>query len=131
MKTELDRPTRPDPLAPGAAPSFDLGALASELLEESASSGSGRSAVTLISHPGLTLVLTALDAGSALAEHRAPGPVAIHCIRGRIVVGAGAGDQGGGETLGPGCTIAFPPDALHSVHAEEDSAFLIALGTTG
>lgn len=126
MKNRLDRPTRPDPLAEGTAPSFDLDALAAELLEEPAAGRSGRSAVTLVSHPGLTLVLTALKKDGVLAEHRARGPVAITCVRGRVRVGA----ETGAEELVPGCTIAFPADALHSVRAEEDSAFLIALGTT-
>lgn len=124
MKTHLDRPTRPDPLEPGPAPAFDLPALARELLDEPAARKSGRSAVSLVAHPGLRIVLTALKADGVVDEHRAAGPVAVTCVEGRIVMATEAGD----EKLAPGGTIAFPPDALHSVRAVEDSAFVIVLG---
>lgn len=124
MRTTLDRPIRPDPLEAGTAPAFDLQALAGELLEEPAARTSGRSAVSLVAHPGLRMVLTALKAGGVVDEHRARGPVAVTCVQGRIVLETEAGE----EELPPGGTIAFPPDALHSVRAEEDSAFLIVLG---
>lgn len=126
MKTDLDRPTRPDPLDAGAAPSFDLTALADELLAEPAAERSGKSAVTLVSHPGLTVLLTALKKGGTLEEHRARGPVAVTCVMGRVTFTA----QGGEQEITAGCTIAFPPEALHSVHAAEDSAILIILGTS-
>ena len=124
MKTTLDRPTRPHPLEPGTAPSFDLAALGRELLEEPAARKSGRSAVSLVAHPGLRMVLTALKAGRVVDEHRASGPTAVTCVQGRIVLDT----EGGEEELAAGGTIAFPPDALHSVRAKEDSAFLIVLG---
>lgn len=127
MKTTLDRPTRPDPLDTGAAPTFDLSALAEELLAEPAAQRSGRSAVTLVSHPGLTVLLTALEEGGTLDEHRARGPVAITCVVGRVTFAA----EGGEHELSAGCTIAFPPEALHSVRAAEDSAILIVLGSSG
>ncbi|MFP3947713.1 MAG: cupin [Longimicrobiales bacterium] len=126
MKTELDRPTRPDPLEAGAAPAFDLAALADELLDEAAAGRSGRSAVTLVAHAGLTVLLTALRKGGTLDEHRARGPVAVTCVKGRVTFGL----EGGEEDLPTGCTIAFPPDALHSVRAAEDSAILIILGSS-
>lgn len=127
MKTALDRPTRPDPLESGAAPAFDLTALAQELLDEPAAERSGRSAVTLVSHPGLTVLLTALRKGGTLDEHRARGPVAVTCVLGRVTFAA----EGGEKQLPAGCTIAFPPEALHSVRAAEDSAILIVLGSSG
>ena len=126
MKTTLDRPTRPDPLDTGTAPTFDLTALARELLDEPAARRSGRSAVTLISHPGLTVLLTALSEGGTLDEHRARGPVAITCVSGRVTFAAEEGEQ----EVPAGCTIAFPPEVLHSVRATEDSAILIVLGSS-
>lgn len=127
MKTTLNRPTRPDALEPGTSSSFDLEALAEELLAEPEARDSGRSAVTLVSHPGLTVLLTALKKGGSLAEHKAPGPTAITCVRGRVTFDT----ENGEEELPAGSTIAFPPKELHSVRAREDSAILIVIGPKG
>lgn len=124
VKTTLNRPTRPDPLEPGSSPSFDLRSLATELLAEPGVESSGRSAVTLVSHPGLTVLLTALKEGGSLAEHRAPGPTAITCVVGRVTFDT----ENGEEEVVAGSAIAFSPKELHSVRAKEDSAILIVIG---
>ena len=127
VKTTLDRPTRPDPLEAGTSPTFDLEALADELLAEPVAERSGRSAVNLVRHAGLTVVLTALAEGGILGEHRAPGPAAITCVRGQVTFTTDRGAQ----ELARGSTITFPTGEPHSVRAREDSALLLVIGSKG
>lgn len=86
---------------------------------------SGRRAETLIKHDGLRVVLITMRAGASLQEHSAPGPITIHCLRGRIAVSVGDVEH----ELGPLGLISLGPGERHAVMAREDGAFLLTIGS--
>ncbi|MFC5187564.1 LuxR family transcriptional regulator [Actinomadura harenae] len=101
-----------------------LTALARELLGRAREASSGRSAETV--HGGherpLRQTLIALRAGARLDDHENPGDATLHVLTGRVrlVAGRDAWDGTPGDLL-------IIPDAVHSVEAEEDSAFLLTV----
>jgi quercetin dioxygenase-like cupin family protein len=78
-------------------------------------------------HKGpLRIVLFAFEAGGGLPEHRAPGFVVIHTLRGRIQVQT-LTDR---YDLPTGQVLMLDPEVVHDVTATEQSDMLltIALG---
>ena len=124
MKTKLERPVRPERLESANVPAFNLKVLGEELLSEPAVEKSGRTAVTLVEHAGVTVVLTAMSEGAKLKEHAAKGPVSITCIAGEMDLASG--DQV--VTLATGQMLAMSPGARHSVQAKTDCVFQIIIG---
>jgi quercetin dioxygenase-like cupin family protein len=58
-----------------------------------------------------------------LPEHRAPGHVVIHCLRGELTVEAGAAHH----RLGAGEAIVLDPDVPHAVEAVAESEMLLTV----
>ena len=83
----------------------------------------GRDSLTLVRGPDLTLILTALSTGSCLPAHRAPGPITVLVLDGRIAFSA----QGERLELGPHSLLTLPARVLHEVDALEDSAILVSI----
>ena len=83
----------------------------------------GRDSLTLMRDSVFTLILTALSAGSRLPEHRAPGPITVLVLDGRVAFSA----QGERLELGPHSLITLPAGVLHEVDALEDSAILVSI----
>ena len=77
----------------------------------------------LVHRGPLRLVLFAFEAGSELPQHRAPGHVIIHCLRGELDIEA-AGAQ---ERLSQGEALFLDPDVLHSVRAVTESDMLLTV----
>lgn len=77
MTTPSDSPT-------DEADIVSLDVLAQRLLSESATSNTGRAARTAVALPGLRVTVIALNAGSELAEHRAPGAATLVCLAGTV-----------------------------------------------
>jgi quercetin dioxygenase-like cupin family protein len=77
----------------------------------------------LVHRGPLRLVLFAFEPGSELPQHRAPGQVVIHCLRGQLEVDA-AGAQ---EQLHEGEALFLDPDVLHSVRAVTESDMLLTV----
>ncbi len=80
-------------------------------------------AKTLVKRPDLRVVLIALGRGERMDKHRAPAPISIHTLDGRLRlrVGARAVDLPAGHVL------VLEPDAPHDVEAVEESVFLLTI----
>ncbi len=124
MEKAFERPYRPLNIDNSWIESFPLKAMAGQLMDENAFAESGRNALTLVRGDEMTVVLTVIRAGTALHEHRAPGPATVIPLSGNIRM------SGGHEKmpLEPGSAVSFTADVLHAVEAVEDSAFLIVIG---
>jgi quercetin dioxygenase-like cupin family protein len=83
----------------------------------------GHRQATLIHRGPLRLVLFAFEVGGELPQHRAPGQVVIHCLRGEIEVDA-AGAQ---EKLQQGEALFLDPDVPHSVRSATESDMLLTV----
>lgn len=85
---------------------------------------SGRRAETLIKTAGLRVVLVTMNAGAALHEHIAPGPITIHAIKGRFMVQV----EGTPREVSTGDLVSIQSGVRHAVEAVEDGAFLLTIG---
>ena len=88
--------------------------------------GSRRQTETLARQGTSSVVLMALEAGDAIQEHSAGGPVSVHLLRGHAVLTAGS------ETfdLRPGLLVFMEPNLRHALRAEEQSVVLLTLSGT-
>ncbi len=124
MNTSFERPYRPVDLNTPLTQSFPFMAMAENLIEEATSATSGRASLTLARGDELTIVLVALKAGSVLEEHPAPAAATVIILSGSIIFTTSPDKI----TLEQGEGVTFTADILHSVYANEDSAFLVVLG---
>jgi len=99
-------------------------ALARQQLEAALASPNGRAADTVYGghEKVLRQSVMALKAGTRLSEHQNPGDATVFVIRGcvRLVAGADSWQGKAGDLL-------IVPPGLHSLEAEEDSAFLFTV----
>ena len=124
MNTSFERPYRPVDLNTSLTKSFPLMPMAEKLMEEAGAATSGRAALTLARGDELTIVLTAMKAETTLEEHSAPAAATVIVLSGNIIFTTSKEKI----TLEQGDNVTFTADVLHSVHASEDSAFLIVIG---
>ena len=80
--------------------------------------------ITLMKTPGMTVVLTALKAGSVMHEHQASGPVTIHVLSGKV----GIDFVGEGVEVCSGELVTVDPLVAHEVKALEESVILLTVG---
>ncbi|HYC33985.1 MAG TPA: cupin domain-containing protein [Gemmatimonadales bacterium] len=120
-----DERLRPHPSTRFAGPvvSLDLPGLARALRSEPHPAKDGHRQAGLVHRGPLRLLLFAFDAGGRLPEHRAPGQVVIHCLRGELAVEASAERH----RLGSGEAVVLEPDVPHSVEAVADSEMLLTV----
>jgi quercetin dioxygenase-like cupin family protein len=85
----------------------------------------GRDTLTLVRDSGMNLVLTVLKSGARLNEHKAPGPISVLVLEGRIAFSA----HGQRLELGPHGLVTLPAQVPHAVEALEDSAILITIAS--
>jgi len=71
----------------------------------------------------MELARLVLPAGNELPDHKVPGPVVIHCIKGRIELTA----MGVTKALTSGQLLYLMPGELHSVRAISDSVILLQI----
>lgn len=83
----------------------------------------GRNARTLFKQGPLRATLVALAPGGELAEHRAPGPITIQPLRGRLRLSLEAEEH----ALAPGDLSSVGPEVPHTVSSEEGAVFLLTL----
>ena len=83
----------------------------------------GHRQVGLIHRGPLRMLLFAFEPGGRLPDHRAPGYVVIHCLRGELAVEAG-GEQ---HRLDAGEAVVLDPNVPHSVAAETESEMLLTV----
>lgn len=122
----MPAPYQPIELAPHTSESFELEAMAKELMKSDVFESSGRLARTLARGERLTAVLTVIRRGAEIHEHTTPGPAAVTVLFGKVVFSFGA--SGAEKTLDRRSALVFSGDAAHGVKALEDSAFLIVIG---
>ena len=107
----------------GPAVLLKLPEFAHALYAEPHPSKRGHRQVSLFHRGPLRLVLFALEAGGHLPEHRAPGYVIIHCLRGQIEVEAADSL----ERLGTNEALVLDPDVPHTVKAITESEMLLSV----
>jgi quercetin dioxygenase-like cupin family protein len=120
-----DERLRPHPVGRLAGPvvPLNLPEIARALRAEPHPARDGHRQVGLIHGEDLRLVLFAFEAGGRLPEHRAPGQVVIHCLRGELVVAAG----GTPHRLGAGEALALDSSVPHAVDAVAESDMLLTV----
>ena len=116
---------RPPP-AERFAPSerqLDIGAALATLRGERHPAVDGHRQITLSHHGPLRLVLYAFESGGRLPEHRAPGYVTIHVLRGalRVRTARQAYDLAAGHVL------TLDPGISHDVEAAAESDVLLGV----
>ena len=101
---------------------LDLGEVVTEIHAQS-TAGQTKGSVTLVKQGGMSLILTHLHAGGALAEHAAPGAATVQVLDGKVSVRIGEDEV----EVAAGRLIAFNSGVRHSVVALEDSTVLLTL----
>jgi quercetin dioxygenase-like cupin family protein len=107
----------------GPALAFDLGAEQAALRHEHGWVAGGHVAKTIVKEHHLSVVLIALQAGAALHEHVAQGPVTIHCLSGSVRIGVAGQDQ----VLTAGHLLVLDGGVRHSVTADRESNVLLTV----
>ena len=108
----------------GAEHALDLSAALRALRSEAGSaSGSGHRQITLLHHGPVRLVLFAFEKGGRMPEHRAPGWITIHVLRGSLRMRTPDAQH----ELGAGQLLALAPDMAHDVEAVEESDMLLGI----
>lgn len=120
-----DERLRPHPSTRFAGPvvALNLPDLARALRTESHPARSGHRQEGLVHRGPLRLLLFTFEPSGHLPEHRAPGHVIIHCLRGELAVAASAAQYrlSGGEAL------VLEPDVPHTVKAVAESEMLLTV----
>jgi quercetin dioxygenase-like cupin family protein len=93
------------------------------ILEEARLASVGRAAETLAKEGSLRLTIIGFTAGSALADHRANGPVSIEVLEGQIAVTTADGTT----NVTKGEALVIEADVRHSVVARTDSVVLLSI----
>lgn len=114
------RTDRPQPITLNH---FDLTDQLARLRADAPIRAHGRDSLSLVRDPGFDLVLVALNAGARMHEHKAPGPISVIVLDGRVAFTA----RGQRLELGPHGLVTLPNRVLHEVEALEDSAILITI----
>jgi quercetin dioxygenase-like cupin family protein len=116
-------PQRPaHQLAPSVL-NFDLATEVAHLHSEESWQQGTRNARTLVKEPDFRIVVVAMHNGARLEEHRAPGRISIHTLRGRLRVRVGDDTV----DLPAGHILSLEPHIAHDVEACEESAFLLTI----
>lgn len=123
--SKIPRPFRPFGIPLGGVEPFALEALAERLPQEEAYRRDGRTSLALARSSELTVVLTAIRAGSKTLEHLSPGPATVVVLSGRLRFSA---PGGGAHELGVHDSILFAADVRHAVDAVTDCVFLLVIG---
>ena len=107
----------------GPAVALNLPDLARALHGEPHPATHGHRQAGLVHRGPLRLILFAFEAGGELPEHRAPGHIVLHSLRGALEVHA----AGGVQRLGAGEALALDPDVPHSVRSPVESDMLLTV----
>ncbi len=79
--------------------------------------------VALFKSHQLEVIRLVLQAGKALPPHKVPGEITIHCLEGRLAVGAG----GSRHVLTAGQLLYLGGGVPHDVQALEDASALVTI----
>jgi len=84
---------------------------------------SGHQQIALLHNGPVRLVLFAFEPGGRMPEHRAPGWVTIHVLRGALAVRTPTARH----ELGQGQVLSLAPDVPHDVEANEAADMLLGI----
>lgn len=104
---------------------FDLRAVARELMAEHPASSKGHWQKTLYRYNRASIALFVFQGGSGIAAHKAAGTVTIHVIEGRLRIHTGSDSDSQEHLLSPGNILVMAPSVQHDVHALEQSIMLL------
>lgn len=107
----------------GAEHLLDLPAVLRALRDEPRSGTNGHQQIALLHHGPVRLVLFAFEPGGRMPEHRAPGWVTIHVLRGALRVRT----PNARHELGEGQILSLAPDVPHDVEAAEAADMLLGV----
>lgn len=119
---ERRRPHPSDRFA-GTEHALDLPASLRALRAEAKPGANGHQSITLLHHGPVRIVLFAFAAGGRMPEHRAPGWVTIHVLRGALRVRTPETHH----ELGEGRILALAPGVPHDVDATEETDMLLGI----
>lgn len=83
----------------------------------------GAKTVALFKSAQLEVIRLVLRAGKALPPHKVDGEITIHCLEGRLAVGAG----GSRQELAAGQLLYLGGGVAHDVQALEDASALVTI----
>jgi quercetin dioxygenase-like cupin family protein len=120
-----DERLRPHPSTRLAGPvvALDLPDLVRTLNSEPLPAKGGHRQAGLVHRGPLRILLFTFEPGGRLPEHRAPGHVVLHCLRGELAVEAGAAPH----RLDTGHALVLEPGVPHSVEAMTESELLLTV----
>lgn len=104
---------------------FDLPAILGNMKQEPTWRTARRNAMTLVKQPIFRVVLVALQAGAEIGAHENEGPITVQALEGRLTIRAGRDEV----VLDVGQLLVLRPGLLHTIHAQDDSSFLLTLAT--
>jgi len=107
----------------GTEHELDLPGALRALRAETKSGANGHRQITLLHHGPVRLLLFAFDEGGRMPQHRAPGWVTIHVLRGLLRVRTPEGEH----VIQEGQILALAPDIPHDVDAVDDSDMLLGV----
>ena len=124
MATQRSHPITERPLD---APllTFDIVPLVAQLKGEETWHTGARNAMTLHKGPGLRIVLIAMHANTTIPSHHADGPISVQVLEGALTFRA----EAQAVTLRAGQLLTLSAGIPHVVAAEEESVFLLTMGT--
>ncbi len=102
---------------------LDLAAILGNMKKESTWRTARRNAMTLVKQPVFRVVLVALQSGAEIGAHETEGPITVQAIEGRLAIRVDAEEF----ALGAGQLLILGPGLRHTIHAHDDSAFLLTL----
>lgn len=102
---------------------IDMAAEIALLRSEQNYSRVGRSGKTLVKRPDFRVLLSAIRAGTRVAEHATAGPLTVQVVQGRVRMHVAEGSV----DLPTGHLLALNRNEPHDVEALEDSAFLLTI----
>jgi quercetin dioxygenase-like cupin family protein len=107
----------------GDALLFDLEEQASSVLSDAKGGTAGRAARTLVKEGPLRMTIVGFEAGGALADHKASGPVSITVLSGSVQITIGERS----EQLSQGQALVVGADVTHSLAAPADAVILLTI----
>jgi quercetin dioxygenase-like cupin family protein len=104
---------------------FDIVSLVAQLKGEETWHTGARNAMTLHKGSGLRIVLIAMHANTTIPSHHADGPISVQVLEGVLTFRT----EAQAVTLRAGQLLTLSAGIPHVVAAEEESAFLLTMGT--
>lgn len=83
----------------------------------------GQRTTTLVKTDKLEVIRLVLPQGKEITEHRAPGPITVQCLEGKVAFAA----LGNTAMLEPGCLLYLDTAQPHSLRAEADASLLLTI----